>query len=184
MAVKHEVLKAKIKSVRLSNKQKMFIEEYLISFNATQAAIDAGYSEKSAATIGSENIRKPHISKAIKKRLSERAMSADEVLDRLANMARGDMGDFMDIGSISISLDLNKAKDLGLTHLIKKVKDRSVMTIDKDGIETETHTLEVELHDAQSALVHLGRHHKIFVDRMEHSGSDINIKVGIDARKL
>ena len=156
------------KKVRLSNKQRMFIEEYLISFNATKAAIDAGYSENTACSIGSENLRKPHIAEAIEKRIAERAMTADEVLQRLADMARGDMGNFLDVTSIGIfTLDLDKAKELGLLHLVKKVKDRSVMSVDKSGMETETHTFEVELYDAQSALVHLGRHHKLFTDKVE-----------------
>ena len=46
---------------RLTDKQQRFVEEYLIDLNATQAAVRAGYSEKTAAEIGSENLRKPQI---------------------------------------------------------------------------------------------------------------------------
>ena len=106
-------------------------------------------------------------------------MSANEVLQRLADMARGDMGKFLDVNSMGIfNLDLKKAKELELLHLIKKVKDRSVMTMvmrDGEEVATETHNFEVELHDAQAALVHLGRYHKLFVDKqeVEHSGKVI-----------
>lgn len=49
----------------LTPKQQRFVEEYLIDLNATQAAIRAGYSEKTAAAIGAENLIKPNIAKAI-----------------------------------------------------------------------------------------------------------------------
>lgn len=53
------------KAPRLTNKQAAFVREYLIDLNATQAAIRAGYSKKAAASIGAENLRKPHILKKI-----------------------------------------------------------------------------------------------------------------------
>lgn len=49
----------------LTPKQQRFVDEYLIDLNATQAAIRAGYSEKTAKEIGSENLTKPNIAKAI-----------------------------------------------------------------------------------------------------------------------
>ncbi|MGL5403959.1 MAG: terminase small subunit [Acinetobacter sp.] len=49
----------------LTPKQQRFVEEYLIDLNATQAAIRAGYSEKTAYSVGHENLKKPEIQKAI-----------------------------------------------------------------------------------------------------------------------
>lgn len=49
----------------LNAKQQRFVDEYLIDLNATQAAIRAGYSEKTAGSIGQENLTKPEIAKAI-----------------------------------------------------------------------------------------------------------------------
>ncbi len=46
---------------KLTPKQKRFCEEYVVDFNATQAAIRAGYSKKSAYSIGPENLKKPKI---------------------------------------------------------------------------------------------------------------------------
>ena len=77
------------------------------------------------------------------------------------------MGDFMDIGSMAFSLDLNKAKELGLTRLIKKVRQKTVTTVAKDGTEEETNTIEIELYDAQAALVQLGKHLDIFKDGLD-----------------
>lgn len=171
----------------LNNKQRAFVAEYLRDFNATQAAIRVGYSPKSAYSIGQENLKKPVIADAIKQALSEKAMSADEVLTRLAEHARGDMGDFIDIDSMSFSLDLNKAKEKGLTRLIKKVRDRVVMTSNKDGEETETHTLEIELYDAKSALDTLAKYHGLLVDRTDVTSGGEPIKVigiGVDLDKV
>ena len=57
---------------KLTAKQEMFVLEYLIDLNATQAAIRAGYSAKTAALIGCENIRKPNIASAIVEAKAER----------------------------------------------------------------------------------------------------------------
>ena len=159
----------------------MFVEEYIQCWNATEAAKRAGYSEKTARTQGSKLLTIVDIQKAIERRISEKAMSADEVLLRLGDMARGDFGDFVDIESMSFSMALQKAKELGLTHLIKKVKQRTTMTLKKDGDAEEVHWFEVELHDSQAALVHLGKHHKLFTDKVEHTGKDGNpLKVEIE----
>jgi len=57
---------------KLTAKQEMFVQEYLVDLNATQAAIRAGYSENSAALIGHENLRKLNIAEAIVKAKAER----------------------------------------------------------------------------------------------------------------
>lgn len=152
---------------RWTNKKRAFIEFYLIYWNASKAAREAGYSKKTAYAIGHKLLKEAEIKAEIQRRLTELQASADEVIQRLSDQARSDIGDFMDIGSMGFSLDLNKAKELGLTHLIKKVKQRTTTTLHKDGTEEERHWIEVELYDAQAALVHLGRHHKLFTDRLE-----------------
>ena len=64
----------------LTAKQQRFCDEYLIDLNATQAAIRAGYSEKTAYSIGTENLRKPEIKKYIDKRMAdiEKGLVADQ----------------------------------------------------------------------------------------------------------
>ena len=57
---------------KLTAKQQRFCDEYLIDLNATQAAIRAGYSEKTAAVIATENLRKPNIAEYIKIRMDEK----------------------------------------------------------------------------------------------------------------
>ncbi len=146
----------------LTNKRQAFIEEYLSCWNATEAARRVGYAHPNMA--GPRLILKDSIKDVIQQRINEKAMSADEVIQRLSDIARGDIGDFLDIESMSYSIDLEKAKEKGLTHLIHKVRERTVMTSNKQGEETETHTLEIELYDARAALVDLGRYHKLFTD--------------------
>lgn len=75
----------------LTAKQQRFVEEYLVDMNATQAAIRAGYSKKTAYSIGGENLRKPEIKKAIKKAtkvIRKRAkISTDDVVRGLRDEA-------------------------------------------------------------------------------------------------
>lgn len=151
----------------LTSKQQLFLAEYLLDMNATQAAIRAGYSQRSATQIGQRLLLKDDISTAIQQKIAEKAMKADEVLEKLTDIARGDMGDFMDISSMAYQLDLHKAKELGLTKLIRKVKQRTITHVEKDGTEEETNHIEVELLDPLRALEMLAKYHGLLVDKHE-----------------
>ena len=61
-----------VSMAKLTPKQQRFVDEYLIDLNATQAAIRAGYSEKTAYSIGDENLKKPEIKKAVEQAQQER----------------------------------------------------------------------------------------------------------------
>lgn len=84
---------------KLTSKQKRFVEEYLIDLNATQAAIRAGYSQRTARQIGEENLSKPDIFFAVQEaqvKRSERVqVDADYVLARLVEIDRMDVLDIM-----------------------------------------------------------------------------------------
>lgn len=71
----------KKKTYKLTVKQQRFIEEYMIDFNATQAAIRAGYSKRTAASIGDENLRKPAIAAMIDDKLHEAALNSGVTVD-------------------------------------------------------------------------------------------------------
>ena len=81
----------------LTPKQEKFCQEYLKDLNATQASIRAGYSEKTAAKIGNENLRKPDIAKKLSELMSQRSertkIDADWLLTRLADEAEADIAD-------------------------------------------------------------------------------------------
>lgn len=87
---------------KLTKKQELFVSEYLIDLNATQAAIRAGYSEKTANRIATENLSKPviqaAISKAQNKRLEKNEVNADYVLKRLIEIDEMDVVDILDDG--------------------------------------------------------------------------------------
>jgi phage terminase small subunit len=149
----------------LTGKQRRFIDEYFAcGMNATEAARRAGYSEDSAHVIAHENLRKPNIRAEVERRFKERTLSADEVLARLTEQARGDVVDILkDDGT----LDFEKAKAGGKTALIKKISQRTIITDN-----SESHTVEVELYGAQKALEILGKYHALWTERVEHSGTE------------
>jgi phage terminase small subunit len=78
----------------VTDKQKRFCDEYLIDCNATQAAIRAGYSPKTAYSIGEENLKKPELKTYIDERLeqlhSEKTADAQEVMEYLTSVMRGE----------------------------------------------------------------------------------------------
>ena len=79
---------------KLTQKQQRFVDEYIISGNATQAAIKAGHSKKTAAVTATENLRKPNIKAAIEKRnaeiQSEKTADMTEVMEYLTSVMRGE----------------------------------------------------------------------------------------------
>jgi phage terminase small subunit len=166
----------------LSNKRQAFVNEYLVDFNATQSAIRAGYAKRSARQMANRLLTKDDIKAEIKARLEEKAMTADEVLRRLADIARGDIGELMDIESMSFDIDLQKAKEKGLTKLIKKVKQVTKTTSNRDGEEEETNIQEIELYSAPDALVQLGRYHKLFTDKTDITSGGKTIEVILKKR--
>jgi phage terminase small subunit len=145
----------------MNYKQRAFIEEYLQDFNATQAAIRAGYSEKTARSQGQRLLTKVDISKEIETRVKEKAMSADEALLELGDIARLDVGDFLEFkdGIKEPYLNLAKAKEAGLLKLVKKLKYNVQGRV------------EIELYDKQAALVQIGKWQGL-AERIEHTGKD------------
>ena len=138
----------------LSNKRRVFVEEYLRCWNATEAAKRAGYSPRTARSQGQRLLTNVDIQAEIKARTAEKAMQADEVLARLAEQARAEYASYLnDDGTV----DLQRMIEDGKAHLIKGTK------WDRHG------NLVVEFHDAQAALVHIGRHLKLFTENINHN---------------
>lgn len=182
----------------LSPKRRKFVEEYLVDFNATQAAIRSGYSAKTAHSIGWENLRIPEIERAIEQRVSELALGKHEALIRLGEQARAEYSPYV---TSYYRLDpflfagmpeetrhkytkdgkINYAEVIkdGNGHLIEQVIGVDVEGMIADGkshlIKGVKHTpkgINIEFYDAQAALVHVGRHHKLFTDKSEVTGKD------------
>lgn len=166
----------------LTNKQKVFIDEYVKCFNASEAARRAGYSEKTAGSIGAENLTKPEIKAAIEAKLAEVHMSAEEALKLTADIARGDVAQIMDVSGVGFSLNMKTAKELGLTKLIKKVKQKTVTHIAKSESDEDREVveLEVELYDSQAALRDILKIHGKFTDRVDVTTGGEKIETKVD----
>lgn len=140
----------------LNKRQALFVEKYLKLNNATKAAIEAGYSQKTAYSIGHDLLKHPEIAARVSKRtekiLEAAKMEADEVLTRLTQIARGNIGVLLNVSTGEPFIDLS-AKDAPL-HLIKRIKTKRS---EKFGDE-----VEIEMYDAQQALNTLGKHWKLF----------------------
>ena len=147
----------------MTEKQKRFVEEYLIDLNATQAAIRAGYSPDTAYSIGNENMKKPEIKARVDKAMAERSrrtgVNADRVVMELAKIAFVNAGDVIDAETATVKPDA--ARDD--TAAIQSVK---VKTFGEDGLERE-----VKMADKLKALELLGKHLGMFKDKVELSGS-------------
>ena len=156
----------------LSIKHQRFVEEYLQNSNATEAyqTVYPGVNRTTAASNGWRLLRTPRIAEAIQARLNQAAMPADEVLARITDHARADIDDFLDADG---AFDLTKARRAKRTGLIKKFKVKTTKRTVGE-MEIDSTEVEFELHDAQAALVHLGKHHRLFADRTEVTGPDGN----------
>lgn len=140
----------------LTDQQQLFVEHYADCLNASEAARRAGYAHDTAGQQGYRLYHTRSIQAAIKRKLDVH-MSANEVLTRLASMARGDVTDFWVVNDLGApSFDFAACKAAGMMHLIKKVN------FDKDG-----NLSSIEFYDASVQLVQLGRHHKLFVDQVD-----------------
>lgn len=160
---------------RLQPRQRLFVDAYIANgMNATRAAKQAGYSARTAYSTGSRLLKVVEIQQAIQEQLSRFAMSKEEVLARLTAQARGTMEHFYDADAGMI--DMMRARDAGVMHLVKKVT--RTMGEDKE-------TIAIELYDAQAALVQLGRYHKLFTEQHEIGGKagaplqTVNIQAGL-----
>lgn len=142
-------------------KHQLFVDKYFeLNLKQTKAAIAAGYSKKSARNQAYRLMKNDDIRKAIEQRLAQMAMGKNEVLARLADQARGDMGEFANIHSARTLANHPSS------NLIKKFK-RTITTSTVNEIVTVEEKIELELYDAQDALVQIGRYHKLFTDKTD-----------------
>lgn len=150
----------------LTSKQKLFVDEYLIDLNATQAAIRAGYSPNNADKIGSELLGKTRVSDAISKAMAERSrrtgINQDRILMELAKIALVNPANVVDFDEATI-LDSALPEDLAA---VASVKVKRFPTKEGEGIERE-----IKFYDKTKALDLAGRHLGMFKDKLEVSGT-------------
>lgn len=127
---------------KLTERERRFVEGRAQGKSVSQAALDAGYSAKTAHQIGYENLKKPEICAAIEKAREElyaqTRVDAREAHGRLALSLRGDLADVLPDDPL-----LQKAREAGVSKLIKKLKRRPT----KYG-----ESIEIELYSAHEAV--------------------------------
>jgi phage terminase small subunit len=154
---------------KITNKQRAFIAAYIANdFNATQAAIAAGYSEATAYSQGSRLLKNVEIRAAIDAFLEENTMSAKEVLFRLTQHARGDIGDIWDESTGQV--DWEKARNTGKTGLIKTIYHKTTRISRGADDDMEIMEDQITLHDPQKALTLIGKQRGLFTDKQELEG--------------
>ena len=146
---------------KLTPKQQRFVEEYLVDLNATQAAIRAGYSEKSAARISVELLNKTQVQKSIEKAQAKRAerteVTADRVVTELAKIAFADPRDLMEWGPDGLVL-----KDC------RTIPDAAAAAVSE--VSESNDGIKLKKLDKLKALELLGRHLGMFTDKVKMSG--------------
>ncbi len=154
----------------MTPKQKRFAEEYLIDLNATQAAIRAGYSKRSAEVTASRLLRNAKVAEAIAAAQGERAkrteIDADWVLNRLADEACADLGELYDENG-----GLKPVADWPLIWRQGLVAGLDVDEEFKDG-EKLGQVTKVKLSDRIKRIELIGKHVDVqaFAERHEHTG--------------
>lgn len=138
----------------MNERQQRFCEEYIIDHNATQAAIRAGYSGKTAKQIGSENLTKPDIAEKI--RVLEDAIpkkntiaTAEEVLEHFTKVMRGEVFD----------------------QVVKRDEDGNLQKVD----------VVAKLSDRNKAAEALAKHYALLVDKVEVTKPKTELAAQIEA---
>jgi phage terminase small subunit len=153
----------------MTPKQERFVQEYLIDLNATQAAVRAGYSAKTAEQIAYENLRKPEIAAAIQKAQEARAVrtgiTQDRVLTELELLAFSDLTHFTvdDNGDVKLISDA----PAGAMRALQSIK-RRIMTKGSGFQKEVTREVEIRLWDKPGMLKLAGQHVGLLVEKHEH----------------
>lgn len=170
---------------KLTPMEEIFCLEYLKHFNATKAAISAGYSEKTARQIGYENLTKPYIRRRLRDSLDEilgdKTEDVKKIINELRIMAFSDIKDVVSWDSGKELID----KETGKVHspfrtVIRDAADmgdksRAISEVSESETELSSNR-KVKMYDKLRAIELLGKFYKIFTDKIEHTNPDGNMK--------
>lgn len=172
---------------KLTPRQSLFVHEYLVDLNATQAAIRAGYSKKTAEVIGYQLLKKTLVSKAIekeqKKRKAKLEITADMWLRELWLIGKADLRDYFTIeeGGAIIPKPFDQMPE-GVSRALESIEETRRFE-DKDGQDTPVciDKIRFKLHSKTAALDLIGKHLGFLKDQAPTMPQ--NVTVIIERRK-
>lgn len=157
----------------LTDQQEMFCREYLVDFNATQAAIRAGYSEKSAYSQAHDLLKKPTV-QALLKSLAEKQVErvevrADDVLKEMMRMGYSDVRGLYD--EKGVIKPMSEWSD-DLARAVASIESEELFEGSGDSKTWIGYVKKVKLWSKNQAVEMLAKNQKLLTDRHEHSGPD------------
>lgn len=171
-----------VEQPKLTDKQKMFISEYLVNgFNATQAAISAGYSEDTAYSIGHENLNKPEIRQAINAEINRTLDNNREelkriVLDEYRKIATSDIKKILQYDQDGVVITPSDDVDTSVISSVEIEQD-IVSSKSNSEIAVSNKKIKFKLHDKIKALEGLAKYLTLFSDGIDiPEGTEITIK--------
>lgn len=161
---------------KLTAKQSLFCREYLIDLNATQAAIRAKYSKKTARQIGADNLSKvviqSELSRLNKNRFKKIENKGEKVIQELEALAHSSINDIAETKEYE-----EKDKDGKVTAIKKYTEIRPLDEMKNTGaissIKQGKHGIEVKMWDKNKSLEALAKHHNLFKDNNEAFASKL-----------
>ena len=188
-------------SKKLTTKQQLFVDEYIIDYNATQAALRAGYSERTARSIGQENLTKPDIENAIDIAVTARRkrlrIDADSVLYMWWQIANADYNELSSVKRVACgycyggaditddsepSIDPTKTPDIdcatcggngeAYVYLADTTNLSPTAKLLYQGAENTKFGIKMNTANRMKALDNVARHLGMFKDVIDHQSSD------------
>lgn len=167
---------------KLTDKQKAFVDEYLKDLNATAAAERAGYSKKTAYSIGQENLSKPVIKEYLQKRQADRErrteITQDRVLQELAKIGFADIKSYLAFKTAltTVGHDDDGNPIFDYAQVIELNDSEEVDGAPISEVSLKDGTLKFKLHDKVAALEKIGRHLGMFNDKLKIEGEMVIFK--------
>jgi len=161
----------------LSPKQARFVEEYLVDLNATQAAIRAGYSRKTAEVQGCRLLRNAQIAEAVTtaqtKRSERLEITLDKWLRELAIIGFSDLKDYLGISADTGAIRAKAFEEMpeGASRALEAIEENRAIKENSDGESTTVYDkIKFKVHDKLGALEKIGKSLGFLKDKIDHSG--------------
>lgn len=172
----------------LTDRQQCFVEHYTVLGNAKLAAVQAGYSPKTAEKIGWQQLENPRVAAAIQEAHRRRArrldISAERVLQEYARIGFADPRKVMSWGPDGIRLVDSEELDDDAAACIAEVSETFVKSyVDDDDVRHETLKLTVKFHPKIQALDALSKHLQLFKDG-DTNVTNVNVFVASARERL